>query len=1009
MIPARLKLENFMCFSNIEINFNDMKTVCLIGNNGSGKSSVLDAITWALWEMARSKSDKLIKLGMNDMSVELEFSVNGERYKVIRFYRKGVLNNPKQSPKTVLELFYYDQEKGLWQPYSGKNIEETQKKLTNIIKMEYEAFSNSVYIPQNHSDTFLSKGPDERKRLLAEILGLGEYERLYRASKNKTEDLKIKAKILKEQINEGEIKQFSLKKLKDQKEELLIKTNNIQEQLSTLMQKKKNLESKNNHHKVLLEQQNLYSKIQQKYEDDINRTKTHINRIKGSIAHFKAIIATENAIKQQYNNFLQLKDNLKDYDSKELEYHKLKDRLIEFGSKQMFERYGAEHEYKKISDNLDEKLAELEVCRKIIDQSENIQKKYIEYQDLKEKVENLDNYKLEYSDLEVKIARLENIIDKFAQEYKSKIDLLEINIEEIIKHIGDKDDLIECISILEKEIKQYDKYDAELERVREKGISQREIIIDRSNKNAYLEGDLKKLKDKINHLQATSKDIKCPTCSGNILNTNDIIRKLEFEIDNLMIQIESNDNDASIAEDEMKFLRVAYKEKKKYLSKRSSMIFQLAELKTELKNLELKEQNVVEYKKQIEELNNKLHNEDFANEERYQINVLNEKKKQIDEFLSDYQNLQIKCKDLSYIEEAYKKLKQAQETANQIEDELPYFTMAKRRLEKELNNPVNKDNNAFASDAYAKLVELDYNLQDHISLRKKLSESQQVEYDYLSLQFALQQLPFLENNLAQLNQSLSNQYDELAKVNEIIDNIHVEFVTDKDINKDIEISAEEYESLSLELNNCNCNLAVINDRMETVQEALIETKERRKELDSVNKDITHYNELAEAFSRQGIQEVILESALPEIESEANKFLAKLSDNQMRISIKSSKTNKTGDIKDRLDIYIADNQGTRNYELYSGGEAFRINFAIRIALSKLLAKSREVELQTLIIDDAFGTQDQIGQEKLASIIKQARNEFDLVIIVTHAGAFANLFPNRIEIEKEAGSSNVRVVA
>lgn len=1009
MIPAQLKLENFMCFSNIEIDFSNLKTACLTGKNGSGKSSVLDAITWALWEMGRAKSDKLIKLGMNNMTVELEFLVEDVRYKVIRNYQKASLNNPKKGAKTLLDFYYFDKKRKTWQPYTAKNLKDTQDRINNIIKLEYEAFVNSIYIRQGDVDSFISKSPEARKRVLAEILGLGEYERLYQKSMAKAEQLKVHAKVLKEQINEGEIKQFSLKKLQSEKDDLVSDIHSIQERLNSVIQNKKDLESKNNRYKVLVEQRNLYSNIKNKYEDDIIRTAKYIETIRQSIEHFKDIIAIEDVIKNKYKVYLHLKEKLKDLDEKELEYHRLKDRLIECGSKQMIKRYGAEHEFKKICETLDNKLEELEICRKIIAESPHINKKYIEYQEIKKQLDNLANFRRELADIEIKITRLQAIIDRFTFEYQTWIDTLKEIILEIDHKVSKKEELKNQIAQLEKEIKQYDKYEAELERIREKGIVQREVIFDRTNKNNYIETDLDKLKEKINLLQSNNKNSKCPTCSNKVVNSNDIVRKLEFEIDNLMFQVECNENDISIAEDEMKFLRIAYKEKKKYLSKRSNLIFELAELQTDLKNLELEEIRLQELKQELNELHEKMMDASYAEEERYQIKVLARQKQELQAHLDNFETLTIKCNDLSYIEEAFEELNVAKEKAQVIENELPFFTMSKRNLEKELNNPMGDDRSKSANDAYSKLLELDYDIQKHIELREQLASSQEIEYDYLNLQFAHEQIPFLKSNEAQFSRTLDTYYEEIGRVTTTYDDLNTQINQAEDLKGIIEDLDDKIEKLSAELNNCNCNLAVINDRTASVEDLLLVTKEKRKELDSVNNDISHYIELANAFGEKGIQDIIIENALPEIEEEANNFLAKLTDDQMRISLKSSKRNKTGDAAERLDIYIADDQGTRSYELYSGGETFRINFAIRIALSKLLAKSRGVKLQTLIIDDAFGSQDFSGKEKLANIINLIKDDFEMILIVTHNEEIVEFFPGRIELSKESGQSIVKVVA
>jgi exonuclease SbcC len=111
---------------------------------------------------------------------------------------------------------------------------------------------------------------------------------------------------------------------------------------------------------------------------------------------------------------------------------------------------------------------------------------------------------------------------------------------------------------------------------------------------------------------------------------------------------------------------------------------------------------------------------------------------------------------------------------------------------------------------------------------------------------------------------------------------------------------------------------------------------------------------------------------------------------------------TGGIAETLDIIISDELGARNYELYSGGESFRINFVIRIALSKLLAGRAGAQLRTLFIDEGFGTQDSRGRERLVEAINAIQSEFDRILVITHIDELKDAFPIRIEVTKSADS-------
>jgi exonuclease SbcC len=107
----------------------------------------------------------------------------------------------------------------------------------------------------------------------------------------------------------------------------------------------------------------------------------------------------------------------------------------------------------------------------------------------------------------------------------------------------------------------------------------------------------------------------------------------------------------------------------------------------------------------------------------------------------------------------------------------------------------------------------------------------------------------------------------------------------------------------------------------------------------------------------------------------------------------------------LDINISDELGTRKYEMFSGGESFRIDFAIRIALSKLLARRAGAPLPTLIIDEGFGTQDTMGIEKIKEAITSIQDDFEKILVITHINDFKDAFPVRIEVVKTSEGSTV----
>ena len=107
----------------------------------------------------------------------------------------------------------------------------------------------------------------------------------------------------------------------------------------------------------------------------------------------------------------------------------------------------------------------------------------------------------------------------------------------------------------------------------------------------------------------------------------------------------------------------------------------------------------------------------------------------------------------------------------------------------------------------------------------------------------------------------------------------------------------------------------------------------------------------------------------------------------------------------MDIHIRDHAGERPYDNYSGGEQFRVNFAIRLALSQLLAKRAGARLQTLVIDEGFGSQDPNGRQRLIEAINTIQGDFKRILVITHIDELRDAFPNRIEVQKTSSGSQI----
>ncbi len=350
--------------------------------------------------------------------------------------------------------------------------------------------------------------------------------------------------------------------------------------------------------------------------------------------------------------------------------------------------------------------------------------------------------------------------------------------------------------------------------------------------------------------------------------------------------------------------------------------------------------------------------------------------------------------DIAEAEEAGGKLKVDRKRLAEIEDRLSRKDFA--LLEQEALGEIEGELAQLGYDAprHEQARQRLKNLEQYESSNRRLEEADRMvtqENDFISgAEKAIQELRHnLEMN-KQKSQSLTTELDLLPQ---LIDDLS-EAETERQTSVTQQKQAQEI-------------MGRVKAKLQRCTELEIKKTDKAKLLGQTSQEEKIYRDLAQAFGKKGIQALLIEAALPEIENEANKLLGRMTDNRMHVKIETQRESKKGDVIETLDINISDELGTRNYEMYSGGEAFRINFAIRIALSKLLARRAGAPLRTLVIDEGFGTQDSTGIEKLKEAINSIQDDFGKILVITHVEELRDAFPTRIDVIKTAEGSTISV--
>src|SRR5437763_1108311 len=206
MIPRRVSLRGFLCYrAEQEIDFAGATLWMLAGLNGSGKSAVFDAVTYALFGHHRGGSQhaaELINKDADGLQVEFDFSLDGDLYRARRTLKK----TNRGSTTATQGIYRYQPSAvpgraGKWDavPDTSRKI-EYDAWVRDHVGLTYETFTSSVLLLQGRAEKLLDSTPKGRFEVLAGIVELDRYARLHARADDQRKTLKAKAEALGHQL-----------------------------------------------------------------------------------------------------------------------------------------------------------------------------------------------------------------------------------------------------------------------------------------------------------------------------------------------------------------------------------------------------------------------------------------------------------------------------------------------------------------------------------------------------------------------------------------------------------------------------------------------------------------------------------------------------------------------------------------------------------------------------------------------------------------------------------------
>ncbi len=311
----------------------------------------------------------------------------------------------------------------------------------------------------------------------------------------------------------------------------------------------------------------------------------------------------------------------------------------------------------------------------------------------------------------------------------------------------------------------------------------------------------------------------------------------------------------------------------------------------------------------------------------------------------------------------------------------------------------------------ALLKELGYDAAAHDAVRRAEQDGRSSEEALRQIEAARAALGPLERELERLDEQIAAERLNVEAQQAATRSAEEQYRAGADALPDLNQVERDLFNLQENENRARMQVGGARQQVQVLDTLRKRHKDQAQRRELAARQVNQLKTLERAFGKDGVPALLIEQALPEIETQANEILDRLSGGNMAVRFSTQKDYKDksrDDKRETLDIIISDASGAREYELFSGGEAFRVNFAIRLALSRFLAQRAGARLQTLVIDEGFGSQDVEGRQRLIEAINLVRPDFEKILAITHLEELKEAFPVRIEVEKTARGSQVRVI-
>ena len=1005
MKPIRLELKEFGPYKNEIIEWDRIinEPIFLItGKTGSGKSTLFDAITYALYNKTTGGKDiaslrTKTALDKDKTQVNFDFELSGKKYRIERTLAYLKAGN-KNLTSGKVALMQYNNEK---LEVIATKEQEVKEKIEELIGLDDKQFCQIIILPQGKFKEFLLSKSSEKKETLRSLFNTYFYqkfvEQLQEQAKKLDSSHKQKEKELItrfEQFNiEEELTKFEY--LKDENFEEILGIINSQEEIIK------------NEKKELLKLERSFSKEKENFIE-LSKLNDKFSQLKSNKSELEELSG-----KEDYYGKLRLEvEKLK-------ELQKSKDKIIEYGTllnKQSqlrkFEKDLLIDTEKYKLDLENNKKLELELNAKKND-IEELRKETIDYKFF---YNNLNELNLAKTNIEIYSKTLEELTLK-KETYKELDSSLKVVKESYLEDIEEKNILESSIGKLklevlkkEQDVEKLEEYNNKLSEVNDKSVK---LTIDKKQLKE-LEVEKKKLEQEVELLNKNKEQeilndflLKlhegddCPLCKQKIEHLPDIhdlavvdesieksLQKVNKDIIQLEILIKKDEEEIGRISTFLKNLEdtINFKAKEELSQLEDELKAENIRLTDISKVIKTSEDKIKGLNREIEELSELLKNEDEIKQnhleaknkiEQFEKNV----KIELDVFADYYEKIQSQVEDFD-------------NTCNALKNNSNELLVRKTRLETEQKN--NKTN----------LLEVSKRIE---SIVDNFTKSKLNKY-YITLEMAEEGIAEL-NNLEEFESQI-NKFEDAKKI--IVNSIKKLEEELKELEQpDLEEGQQKLKNIESQVNDFIEKVAILNTRLENnkklydkIHSEYINLLESSKEI----REIIAFSDVVsgKTENRKSLETYVQGYYLDLILVAGTKRLLQMTNDRYRF-VRRDEKSKGGGLQgleiEIHDIYL---NSTRIISSLSGGELFLASLALALGLAEVIQnESGGISLETIFIDEGFGSLDtetlDIALTTLIDLQSYGRN----IGIISHVSELKERIRPKVEVYSKDNYAKIKM--